>query len=119
MPFSELEDNPELICGRGGQAAYSSILSGIGNSRNNLKRKRKPAQFNDNYIRKVAYRPFVQRIVTLDYIFIQMKGIKWIIIFPDSSSENRVICVPGTSGSKKVVFVTFMTKYNAGCPVNI
>ena len=65
---------------------------------NNL-RRRKKSQFNEDYIRKIVYRPFVKANCYVSYIFIQMKY-QMDRIFPDSISENRVICVPGI-GSKK------------------
>ena len=60
---------------------------------NNLKRK-KETEFEKNYIRKAAYRPFIATNCYADYTFITMKGLVD-RIFPDASSENRVICVPG------------------------
>ena len=60
---------------------------------NNLKRK-KETEFEENYIRKAAYRPFIATNCYADYTFITMKGLVD-RIFPDASSENRVICVPG------------------------
>ena len=101
--FSELEDNPELIA-EGVASRYTANISWDRELRNNL-RRRKPAQFNENYIRRVAYRPFVKTNCYADYIFIQMRY-QMHRIFPDSSSENRVICVSGI-GSKKV-FSAFM-----------
>ena len=102
--FSELEDNPELIAEEV-VSSYTANISWDRELRNNL-RRRKPAQFNENYIRKVAYRPFVKTNCYADYIFIQMRY-QMHRIFLDSSSENRVICVSGI-GSKKV-FSAFMT----------
>ena len=61
--------------------------------KNNLKRK-KETEFEENYIRKVAYRPFIATNCYADYTFITMPGLVD-RIFPDASSENRVICVPG------------------------
>ena len=95
--LQEYADNPELT----EAAAARRHLSTIKWDReleNNLRRKREP-KFDDNYIRKVAYRPFVATNCYLDYIYIQMKY-QTDRIFPDKSSENRVICIPGI-GSKK------------------
>ena len=61
--------------------------------RNRLKQKKK-TEFDDGYIRRVAYRPFIATNCYADYTFITRKG-QMDKIFPDSSSENRVICVPG------------------------
>ena len=101
--FSELEDNPELLAEEVA-SRYTVNISWDRELRNNLRRRR-PAQFNENYIRKVAYRPYVKTNCYADYIFIQMRY-QMHRIFPDSSSENRVICVSGI-GSKKV-FSAFM-----------
>ncbi len=95
--LQELTDNPELAV----EEIVRQHVSGIKWDReleNNLRRKKKP-QFDWGYIRKVAYRPFVAMNCYADYIFMQMKY-QMDIIFPDGSSENRVICVPGI-GSKK------------------
>ena len=61
--------------------------------KNNLKRN-KETEFMVDYIRKVAYRPFIATNCYTDYTFITVKGLVD-RIFPDASSENRVICVPG------------------------
>ena len=73
--------------------------------KNNLKRL-KETEFDEEYIRKVVYRPFIPTNCYADYTFAQVKA-KQDIIFPDSSSENRVICVPGISSKK--VFSALMT----------
>ena len=65
---------------------------------NNLRRMR-PARFNEDYIREVAYRPFVKINCYADPIFIQ-KSFRMNRIFPHKTSENRVICVSGP-GSRK------------------
>ena len=65
--------------------------------KNNLKRKKK-GDFEEGYIRKAAYRPFIATNCYADYTFAQVKA-QQDRIFPDASSENRVICVPN-KGSK-------------------
>ena len=65
--------------------------------KNRLKQK-KETEFKGGYIRKVSYRPFVATNCYSDYTFITRKG-QMDKIFPDASSENRVICVP-SKGSK-------------------
>ena len=95
--LQELKENPELTV----EEVVQKHTSGIKWDReleNNLRRKKKP-QFDYEYTRKVTYRPFVATNCYADYIFVQMKY-QLDRIFPDSSSENRVICVPGI-GSKK------------------
>ena len=61
--------------------------------KNNLKRN-KETEFIEDYIRKAAYRPFIATNCYADYTFITMKGLVD-RMFPDASSKNRVICVPG------------------------
>ena len=72
---------------------------------NNLARQKK-TEFNKEYIGKVAYRPLIATNCYMAYVFIQMKY-QTDRVFPDKSSKNRVICVPGI-GSKKP-FSAFMT----------
>ncbi len=102
--LSELEDNPEFTVDEAAQL-HSSNLKWDLNLMNNLRQKKKTV-FSTNYIRKVVYRPFVSTNCYANYIFAQRKY-QMDKIFPDSSSENRVICVPGI-GSKKP-FSTLMT----------
>ena len=52
----------------------------------------------EDYIRKALYRPFIATNCYADYTFCTNE-VSVDLIFPDSSSENRVICVPGI-GSK-------------------
>ena len=95
--LQELEANPRLTM----EEVVRRHTLGIKWDReleNNLQRRKKP-RFNEDYIRKVVYRPFVKANCYVDYIFIQMKY-QMDRIFPDSTSENRVVCVPGI-GSKK------------------
>ena len=66
-------------------------------AQNNLKRKKK-TEFKENYTRKAAYRPFIGTNCYADYTFSQMKY-QVDSIFPDSYSENYVICIPA-KGSK-------------------
>ena len=95
--LQELEENPEFTVGEVTQQ-YNSNIKWDRELENNLRRG-KTTEFNENYIRKTAYRPFVATNCYADYTFVQMKY-QMDRIFPDSSSKNRVICVPGI-GSKK------------------
>ena len=95
--LAEMEEDPELTEHEAARR-HSSSLKWDGDLRNNLRRMKKP-QFDENYIRKVVYRPFISTNCYADYTFIQRKY-QMDRIFPDESSENRVICVPGI-GSKK------------------
>ena len=102
--LQEREDNPELTV----EQVIRRHTSGIKWDReleNNLQRRKKP-QFDYGYIRKGTYRPFIKTNCYADYIFIQMKY-RMDRIFPDNSSENRVICVPGIGGKK--AFSALMT----------
>ncbi len=61
--------------------------------KNNLKRQTETA-FDAKYIRRCMYRPFIATHFYADYTFITVKG-QIDRMFPEDSSENRVICVPG------------------------
>ena len=89
--ISELEANPELMVDEAAHR-HSSYIKWNRELEKNLKRKKK-TEFEENYIRKSAYRPFIATNCYADYTFSQMKY-QVDRIFPDSSSENRVICVP-------------------------
>lgn len=99
--LSELEADPELTADVVSRR-HTSNITWDENLRNNLRRQR-ATEFDDNYIRKVVYRPFVAVNCYADYTFAQRKY-QMDRIFPDKSSENRVICVPGI-GSKKTFSV--------------
>ena len=102
--LSELEADPELTVDVASRR-HTSNITWDENLRNNLRRQR-ATEFDDNYIRKVVYRPFVAMNCYADYTFAQRKY-QMHGIFPDELSENRVICVPGI-GSKKA-FSILMT----------
>ena len=89
--ISELEENPELSADEVVRL-HSTNIKWDDTLKNRLNQKKK-TDFTDNYIRKVAYRPFVTTNCYADYVFITRKG-QIDKIFPDSSSENRVICFP-------------------------
>ena len=93
----ELEENAELTVDEA-MSRHSSNIKWDRELMNNLGRIKK-TEFKEKYIRKVAYRPFVATNCYMDYIFIQMKY-RTDQIFPDSSSENYVICVPGIGSNK-------------------
>lgn len=77
---------------------HSSNLKWVGNLKDNLRQKKK-TEYQDEYIRKVTYRPFVATHCYANYIFVHRKH-QMDRIFPDSSSENRMICATGI-GSRK------------------
>ena len=93
--ISKLEGNPELTVDEVTLQHNSHIKWG-GDLKKRLESKRRTA-FEENYIRKVMYRPFIATNCYADYTFAQENMGQ---IFLDSSNENRVICVPGV-GSKK------------------
>ena len=95
--LSELEENPELTVDEVNRS-HSTNIKWDDNLKSNLKQK-KTTDFDEHYIRDVVYRPFVQTNCYANYIFVQRKY-QMDLIFPDSTSENLVICVPGI-GSKK------------------
>ena len=102
--ISELEENPELTLDEV-VILHNSNIKWDRELKDNLKRKKK-TEFDNNYIRKVVYRPFVATNCYADYTFAQVKA-QQDRIFPNSSSENRVICVPN-KGSRNL-FSVLMT----------
>ena len=77
---------------------HTSNIKWDGNLKNKLKRKIK-SEFADKHMRKVLYRPFVATNCYADYNYAQRRA-QMPKIFPEDSSVNRVICVPG-GGSKQ------------------
>lgn len=102
--LAEFEENPELLVDEVARR-HTENVTWVGELMDSL-RRRKITKFDDNYIRKVMYRPFIATNCYANYIFIQRKH-QMDRIFPNSSSENRVICAPGI-GSKKS-FSTLIT----------
>ena len=94
--FSEFEQSPKLTVDEV-VSRHNSNIKWDRELKNNLKRKKK-TEFEEKYIRKTAYRPFIVTNCYADYTFAQVKA-QQDRIFPDGSSENRVICVPN-KGSK-------------------
>ena len=89
--LSELEENPVLSADEAARHHTENIT--WGGVLNNLKQQKKTEFNNNNYIRKVLYRPFIATNCYANYIFVHRKY-QMDRIFPDPSSENRVICVP-------------------------
>ena len=102
--LSEMEVNPELSVNEVTRR-HTNNVTWVGELKDRLKQKKR-TEFKENYIRKVVYRPFVATNSYTDYIFIQRKHLMD-QIFPDISSENRVICIPGISSKKN--FSALMT----------
>ncbi len=95
--LSEMQANSQLLADEVTRS-HSSNLKWDGSLKDNLKRK-KETRFNENYLRKNLYRPFVATNCYTDYTFVQGKY-QIDRIFPDRASENRIICVPGLSSKK-------------------
>ena len=109
--LADREQDPKLTEDEAARL-HSSNLKWDRELKNKLRRQKK-TEFEENYLRKVAYRPFVATNCYADYTFITMKY-QTDRLFPHSSSENRVICVPGI-GSKKpfsVLVTDMMTDIN-------
>ena len=95
--ISEFEQSPDLTAEEVA-SHHTENVTWVGELLDKLKRKKK-TEFDEGYIRKVMYRPFVATNCYADYTFIQRKY-QMDRIFTDSSSDNLAICVPGI-GSKK------------------
>ena len=94
--IAEFEENPELPSNEVARRHVSNIKWDR-DLENNLRGRRK-TKYDESYIRKVAYRPFIQTNCYADYTFIQRRY-QMHRLFPENNSKNRVICVPGI-GSK-------------------
>jgi predicted helicase len=90
--LAELEQNPKLTVDEASRH-HSLNIKWNDDLKNKLRRKIR-TEFKESHIRKVAYRPFLATNCYAEYTFIQRKY-QMSRIFPDASSENRVICVPG------------------------
>ena len=106
--LSEIEANSELTEDAAAHC-HAKNLKWDRELMNQLKRKKKN-EFENSYIRKAAYRPFVATNCYADYTFANCKY-QIDRIFPDSSSENRVICVPGIGSNK--LFSILTDRYDA------
>ena len=95
--LQELEYNPELTVDEATHQ-HSSNIKWDDTLKKKLEQKKR-TKFEDSYIRKVLYRPFVATNCYTDYIFIHRKG-KMDKFFPNGLSKNRVICVPGIGSNK-------------------
>ena len=57
------------------------------------------AKFSVDYVREVAYRPFVKQCLYADQTFSQRPGMTG-VLFPAPDTGNRAICVPGVGSTK-------------------
>lgn len=92
----EIMENPELTVDESA-LRHSSNIKWSQELKNRMSRRM--TQFEAGYIRKTAYRPFVATNCYVDRTFLS-RAHQLDQMFPESSSENRVICTPG-KGSKK------------------
>ena len=90
--LQECNENPEVTVDDAARR-HSSNIKWNRELGKNLQRQ-KETEYDQGFIRRTAYRPFVASNCYTDYTFIQMKY-QMDRIFPDGSSENRMICVPG------------------------
>ena len=110
--LSAIEENPELRVDAAARLNSSNLKWSPELKMKKLSRKIQ-TKFEEAYVRQAMYRPFVLTYCYTDYTFIMRKG-QMDRIFPDGSSENRVICVPGI-GTKKpfsVLVTNTMTDLN-------
>ena len=95
--LSAIEEDPELTVAEAARLHSSNLKWSPELKEKKLERKIQ-TKFEERYVRKVMYRPFIPTNCYTDDTFIMRKA-QMDKIFPDSSSENRLICVPG-KGSK-------------------
>ena len=109
--ISELKENSELTVDEAARR-HSSYIKWNADLKKKLTRDIR-TKFDDNYVRKAVYRPFVAMNCYTDYTFRQRK-FQMDRIFPDSSSENRIICVPGKGlkGPFSALITNTMTDLN-------
>ena len=95
----ELEDSksPDLTVDEVARR-HSSNLRWDRELKNNLRRRKAMAYASDK-VWTTQSRPFVKQRCYAEYMLAQMKY-QMDRIFPDSSSENRAICVPGVGSTK-------------------
>ena len=104
--LQEYKDNPELTANEAARE-HSSYIKWNDELKNKIQRKIQ-VKFEKSHIRNIAYRPFIATNCYADYTFIQRRY-QMVRIFPDVSSKNRLICVPG-KGSKKPFSVLMTNK---------
>ena len=103
--LEELERNPELTPEEVTRRHASNIKWAV-ELRENLRRN-KSTEFRQSTIWKSLYRPFIATNFYADYTFLQCTY-QMDRIFPENSSKNHVICVPGIGTTKP--FSALMTE---------
>ncbi|MYB34248.1 MAG: DEAD/DEAH box helicase [Gammaproteobacteria bacterium] len=81
---------------------------------NNLARKKK-VNFSSDRIWKIQYRPFVKQHCYVDYTLVNNKY-QQNLIFPETDTENRTICLPGVGSSQP--FSALMTDHMPDLGIN-
>ncbi len=91
--LSELEENPDLTLNKA-MNLHNSNIKWDGDLKEKRLKHQQKTEYDERHIRKVLYRPFIATNCYADNFFVQRKA-QMDKIFPNSSFENRVICVPG------------------------
>lgn len=109
--FSELEDNLQLTLDEVTKR-HNSHIYWDPDLKKRLK-QRKETEYDENHIRNVLYRPFVATNCYADNLFVQRKA-QMYRIFPEDSSENRMICVPGKGSTNPFSVIMVDTMPDVG-----
>ena len=96
--LSAIEENPELTVDEAARLNSSNLKWSPELKKKKLARKIH-THFEEGYVWKAMYRPFIPMYCYTEDNFIMRKG-QMNQIFPDSSSENSVICVSGIGSNK-------------------
>ena len=89
--LQEYEEDPGLTVDEAARK-HSTFIAWNSELKDKLRRKIR-TKFKRSHVQKVAYRPFIPTNCYANYTFIHRRY-QMGRIFPDSSSKNRVICVP-------------------------
>ncbi|MDE0085835.1 MAG: N-6 DNA methylase, partial [Candidatus Poribacteria bacterium] len=110
--FSELENNPDVLTLDEVTKRHNSHIYWDEDLKKRLKQG-KETEYDENYIRNVLYRPFVATNCYADNLFVQRKA-QMYRIFPESSSENLMICVPGKGSTNPFSVIMVDTMPDVG-----
>ena len=109
--LAELENNSEITLDEVTKR-HNSNIKWDGDLRKRLQQKKK-TEYDENYIRKVLYRPFIATNCYADDLFVQRKA-QMHRIFSDYSGKNRVICVPGKGSTNPFSVLIVDTMLDVG-----
>ena len=109
--LTELEDNPEVTLDEVTKR-HNSNIKWDGDLKRRLQQKKK-TEYDKNYLRDVLYRPFVATNCYANDLFVQRKA-QMHKIFPDRTSENRMICVPGKGSTNPFSVIIVDTMPDVG-----